>query len=268
MYRFLIVFVILLSSCGGNQEPLVRTSMRHYYEPYRINGFLALQDPLRETNLISDREVFRGKYTPASTFKICNSLIGLETGVLKDEKTVFEWDSVMRDNPDWNHSQNMAEAFQHSTVWYYQELARKIGGKQMKYWLDKAAYGNADTTGGIDSFWLRGGLRISPEEQLNFVKKLHNDELPFSKRSMDIVKKVMITKDSADVVFHGKSGWGHQDRMDVGWFVGYAETPERVVYFCNLVRMADTSSNQENFNKSRREVVYQAVYDYLKGNLK
>jgi beta-lactamase class D len=260
--------IVALSGCSGSHEPLVRTSLRHYFEPYRINGFLALSDPARESYLISDPEVFRQAFTPASTFKICNSLIALETVVIKDENTVVAWDSVDRGNPDWNKDQNMKEAFQHSTVWFYQSLAKKIGAARMKSWLDKVHYGNADTTGGIDQFWLRGGLRISPEQQMDFVKQLHDQTLPFSKRSMEIVNRMMIGRDSSQVVFHGKTGWGNQDKMNVGWYVGYAETPERTLYFCNMVRMADTSSNEENFDKSRREVVYKAVDDFLKGQLK
>ncbi len=267
--RLIPFFALLfIFSCSGSQEPLIRTSMRHYYEPYRINGFLAIEDPARNSIIVSDKAVYTTAYTPASTFKICNSLIGLETGILKDENTQFPWDSIVRENPDWNHDQTLKEAFKNSTVWYYQELARQIGAEKMKSWLDKFQYGNADTTGGIDQFWLSGKLRISPKEQIDFIKKLHDDQLPCSKRSMDIVKKIMISRDSNQVVFHGKSGWGDQDNMQIGWFVGYAETPVRVVYFSNLVRMADTSSNTEMFKRSRREVAYKAVEDYLNGTLK
>ncbi len=265
---FLLCGCLFLLSCSGKQEPLIRTSLRHYYEPYRVNGFLALEDPSRETILVSDPTIFRTAFTPASTFKICHSLIALETGVIKDESTVMKWDSVDRDNPNWNKDQNLTEAFQNSTVWYYQEVARRIGGTRMKTWLEKADYGNADTTGGIDKFWLKGGLRISPEQQLQFIQKLHKDQLPFSKRSMDIVKKMMVSKDSAGFVLRGKTGWGNQETIQVGWFVGYAETEDRVVYFANLVRMADSSSNDMLFDQSRRGVVSSALNDYFSGTLK
>ena len=62
----------------------------------------------------------------------------------------------------------------------------------MKYLLDKANYGNADTSGGIDKFWLTGGLRITPEQEIDFLKRLYNNKLPFSQRTMDIVKKIMV----------------------------------------------------------------------------
>ena len=265
---FICAACCIVSACSHSDRPLVRSSMRHYFDPYRVNGFLAIEDPARESILVSDSTVYKLAISPASTFKICNSLIALETGVIQDENSLLAWDSVTRQNPDWNHDQTLKEAFQHSTVWYYQELARRIGETRMKQWIDTLHYGNANITGGIDQFWLSGGLRISPQQQIRFLKNLHDEKLPFSKRSMDIVKKMMICRDTNSIVYRGKTGWGSQDKMDIGWFVGYAESPDRVVYFANLVRMADTSSNTQLFDRARREVTFKAVDDYFMGTLK
>ena len=242
--------------------------MRQYFDPYRVNGFLAIEDPARQSILVSDSSIYATAFSPASTFKICNSLIALETGAIQDENSVLAWDSVPRQNPEWNKDQSLKEAFQHSTVWYYQALAKRIGEKKMKQFLDTLKYGNACIDGGIDQFWLSGGLRISPKQQIQFLKNLHDGELPVSKRSMDIVKKMMICRDTNSIVYRGKTGWGSQDMMDIGWFVGYAESPDRVVYFANLVRMADTSSNVKLFDRARREVTFKAVDDYFMGTLK
>lgn len=264
----LFTYLFILIACNHSERPLVRSSMRQYFDSYRVNGFLAIEDPARESILVSDSSVYNMAFSPASTFKICNSLIALETGVIQDENSMLKWDSVTRQNPDWNHDQSLKEAFQHSTVWYYQELARTIGEKRMKHWIDTLHYGNANISGGIDQFWLSGGLRITPQQQIRFLKNLHDEKLPFSKRSMDIVKKMMICRDTNSIVYRGKSGWGVQNKMDIGWFVGYAESPDRVVYFANLVRMADTSSNTQLFDRARREVSFKAVDDYFMGTLK
>ena len=68
---------------------------------------------------------------PASTFKISNSIIGLETGILKNEQTVFKWDGNERAFSIWKKDLSLKEAFQKSCVPCYQELARKIGIKRM-----------------------------------------------------------------------------------------------------------------------------------------
>jgi beta-lactamase class D len=85
-------------------------------------------------------------------------------------------------------------------VWYYQELARRVGADTMKFWLDKVSYGNADTSGGIDQFWLTGNLRISPIEQILFLQKLKSEQLPFSKNTITIVKDIMIQERSESLI--------------------------------------------------------------------
>jgi beta-lactamase class D len=61
------------------------------------------------------------RFIPASTFKIFNSLVALETKIIPDTSYVLKWDSVVRGAASWNHDQSMQEAFHHSAVWYYQK---------------------------------------------------------------------------------------------------------------------------------------------------
>src|SRR5690606_15952060 len=102
--------------------------------------------------------------------------------------------------------------------------AKTIGTSQMEDWLNKAQYGNANTSGGIDRFWLSGGLRITPKQQVDFLRRIHNYQLPFSKRSIDILKKIMVSNDTADFIVRSKTGLGQQDNQNIGWYVGYIET--------------------------------------------
>ncbi|MEO6301799.1 MAG: class D beta-lactamase, partial [Bacteroidia bacterium] len=205
----------------------------------KIEGSFALYDSKNDTYILYNQIEFKKEYSPASTFKICNSLIGLETGVIKDENFVIKWDGVKRDNEKWNKDHDLKNAFKNSTVWYYRELARRVGGKQMKYWLDKAKYGNCDTSGGLDKFWLKGGLRITSEQQLDFLKRLHDNKLPFSKRNMNIVKNIMIAKDTLGYVLRAKTGWNDTEPKSDGWYVGYLETKDNVYYFANCIHTAD-----------------------------
>ncbi|HWY99012.1 MAG TPA: penicillin-binding transpeptidase domain-containing protein, partial [Bacteroidia bacterium] len=143
--------------------------------------------------------------------------------------------------------------FKYSAVWYYQELARRVGGKRMKHWLDSVPYGNADTSGGIDKFWLWGGLRISPAEQIAFIKRIHDNNLPFSKRSVDVLKKIMILKDSANYTLRGKTGWGFINGQEVGWFVGYIEANNDTYIFSNFIH-CDTALHNKTFVNARKGV--------------
>ncbi|MBE0572002.1 MAG: class D beta-lactamase [Ignavibacteriaceae bacterium] len=249
-----ILVIIIIAICNSAQTTESRDDLKKYYEQYNVEGSFVLFDQTNNKYIFYNKSQFKQPFTPASTFKICNSLIGLETDVIKDENFIIPWDSISRRVPAWNTEQDLKTAFKNSTVWYYQELARRVGGEKMKYWLDKINYGNADTSGGIARFWLSGGLRISPEQQIHFLRRIHDNMLPFSQRSIDIVKNIMIAKDTLGYVARAKTGWGEQNDTNIGWYVGYVEKGNDVYYFANCIQTKN-SENKE-FAKARIEIVY------------
>jgi len=255
------LFIALFSSCNLLNKNEIRDDFKQSYDAYKVQGSFVLYDLKNDKYLFYNRSQFEQVFTPASTFKICNSLIGLETGVIADENFVIQWDSVVRKRPAWNKSQDLKTAFKNSTVWYYQELARRVGGQKMKFWLDKTQYGNADTMGGIDKFWLSGGLRISPKQQIEFLKRLYLNQLPFAQRNMDIVKKVMVAVDSANYTIRAKTGWGMENGTDIGWYVGYYQTKANVYFFANCIQNADTTNQQ--FANARIEIC-KKIFETLK----
>lgn len=262
--QILFLWVILgfsLTSFDKGEPAEIRNDFKKYYDQYGVEGSFVLYDQNNDKYIFYNQEQFRQTFSPASTFKICNSLIGLETGVIKDENFVIPWDSINRQNPNWNQNHDLMSAYKNSTVWYYQEVARRVGGSQMKYWLDRANYGNADTSGNIDKFWLTGGLRISPEQQIDFLRRLHDNTLPFSQRSMDIVKTIMKSKDTLNYILRTKTGWGGQDNKDIGWYIGYLEIKDNVYYFVNCIQTTDLNNN--NFSKARTDIVFR-IFEELK----
>jgi beta-lactamase class D len=83
---------------------------------------------------------------------------------------------------------------QYSVVPVNQGIARQIGARRMQEYVTKLQYGNANTSEGIDRFWLDGGLRISPMEQVQFLVKLYHNALPVQKRSQRIIKELMLNE--------------------------------------------------------------------------
>lgn len=256
IYLLFIGILCGLASCKQKPETEIRDDFKKYYDQFNVQGSFALYCQNNDKYILYNQKQYKQTFIPASTFKICNSLIGLETGIIEDENYTIQWDSIIRPIDYWNKDHDLKTAFKNSTVWYYQELARRVGGKQMKTWLDKANYGNADTSGGIDAFWLTGGLRISPEQQIDFLKRLYNNQLPFSKRTTDIVKKIMITDDTLGYTLRAKTGWGDQDNKNIGWYVGYIETNGNVYFFANCIQ-SDRDNN--DFAQARKEIVYQIL---------
>src|SRR5712672_3440055 len=95
--------------------------------------------------IASDKERSGQAMLPASTFKIPNSLIALETNVVVDpDKDVFKWDGVVRSIEGWNRDHTLRSAIAASVVPVYQEIARRIGAERMQKYLDLFEYGNRD----------------------------------------------------------------------------------------------------------------------------
>jgi beta-lactamase class D len=184
---------------------------------YKIDDYLIVA---------SDKGRSGEAYIPASTFKIPNSLIALETGVVGDpDKDVFKWDGVTREIAAWNQDHTLRSAIAVSCVPVYQEIARRIGAERMQKYLRDYDYGNADIGGGIDRFWLTGALRIDPMEQIDFIDRLRRGTLPASKRSQDLVRDILPVTRVGDATIRAKTGLASAQggKPSLGWIVGWAE---------------------------------------------
>lgn len=188
-----------------------QTGQRHYFDPQRAAE----------------------RFIPASTFKVYNSLVALETGVVPDVDSVFAWDGVERGVEAWNRDHSMRTGIAASVVWLYQELARRIGEEGYRAAFAREPYGNGDTGGGIDRFWLDGALRISAEEQVAFLDRLRRGALAFRPEHQAAVREIMLLEEGDGYRLFGKTGWATTlegrsgtvfwEGPDVGWFVGWVE---------------------------------------------
>jgi beta-lactamase class D len=197
------------------------------------------------------------RFSPGSTFKILNSLIALETKVIRDEKEVIDWDRDFREVSDWNQDLNMKEAFKFSAVWFYQVLARRVGYERMQEWVKKAKYGNQKIGNKeqIDSFWLNGVLRISPREEVLFLQRFYDNKLPFSERSLSTVKNIMIMEQKPGYTIRAKTGWvgfGSKTTPQIGWYVGYLEKGKKVYFFATNIDIRQDKDAAARLEVTRR----------------
>jgi beta-lactamase class D len=127
----------------------------------------------------------------------------------------------------------MEEAFKISSVPYYQEVARRIGKDTMQIWIDSIKYGNMKLGSAVDSFWLNNTIKISPDEQLGLVKRLYFEQLPFQKRTQQIVRKVMMQEDNSLYKLAYKVGVSMKKaRMLAGSLVGSKKTVTHTFLCC------------------------------------
>jgi beta-lactamase class D len=233
MKKLLILIICLILTGCSSVKKAPSENLKPELEQFFQNrkGAFVLYDQKADSYIRFNPERCAEGYLPASTFKILNSLIGLETGVIPDENYVIPWDGIQYPYQEWNRDHSMKTAIQNSVVWYYRELAHRVGKEKMQKYVDAAGYGNRDISGNLDSFWLDGSLRISPDQQVEFLKRLYADDLPFSKRSMDIVKGLIKIEKTDNYTLSGKTGSVVRAEVYQGWFVGWLETQGNVYFF-------------------------------------
>lgn len=265
----LTLALVSLTACAKNQKNTEETQnnnevkrtqdsstvkntgdFKKYFDEYGVQGSFMMYDMKNNKYTYYDSARCYNRYSPASTFKIPNSLIGLETGVIADENYVIPWDSVKRREP-CDKDLTLTEAVKVSCVAYFQELARRVGMDKMQKFVNDFNYGNMDLSDGIDKFWLTGSLKISQAEQIEFLKKFYNGQLPVSKRSMDIVRNIIILDEKPGQIFRGKTGWNQSDKINNGWLVGWVEANENVYFYAINV---ESSLENEKFGESRRTI--------------
>src|ERR1700743_1564636 len=204
----------------------LRADLAKHFADVGTSGTFVAYDVDAYALINSDQDRSGEAKLPASTYKIPNSLIALETGVVQDpDKDVFKWDGVKRPIEAWNKDHTLRSAIAVSAVWVYQEIARQIGQERMQKYVDLLEYGNRDIGGGIDQFWLTGDLRIDPMQQIDFLDRLRRRALSVSKRSQDLVCDILPVTKVGDATIRAKSGLlpAEAGRAAFRWVVGWVE---------------------------------------------
>ncbi len=165
------------------------------------------------------------RHVPCSTFKIPNALISLETGAVEGVDVILPWDGEERRFAGWNRDHDLRSAMENSVVWYFQELARRVGLATMSAWVERLDYGNHEIGDEVDRFWLEGPLRISAAEEVRFIDRLIHGRLPVSEASVASVRGIVPVRTAGDVTVRAKTGacLSDDEREFHGWLVGWVE---------------------------------------------
>lgn len=247
-----------LVACNTNNQQGSNLDIEELYKKHGVEGCFLLKALNSEQLYTYNPDRCQQGFLPASTFKIVNSIIALETGVAANENLEIKWDSVERQIKAWNQDHTMKTAFQVSCVPYYQEIAKRIGPARMQEGLRKLNFGKMDVNQEtIFNFWLKGKSRVTPYEQLDFIERLANKELPIKPSTVHIMRDIMkIVSNDSGMVMRGKTGWAIADGANIGWFVGYIERPdgERFIFINNVEAPVGKISDKD-FMMSRKSIV-------------
>lgn len=232
----ILSLLLVLTSCSSNNVD-TEPGLEKYFRDANASGTFALFNNSTGRFTVYNLDRYKDSaYTPAATFDIVNALIGLQTGVIRDEKTSFKIDSA--NSP--NAGLNLMDAFRSSNLPYFQQAARGIDKPAMQYWLDSLSYGTRKITTSIDSFWLDGSLRLTADEQLGLVKRLYFNQLPFFKYNQEIVKRAMMAEDKPQYKLSYRAS-AASEKSGVGWTVGWIEENGHAYFFALNLSSANNS---------------------------
>lgn len=242
----------------GSKKYIVKPGFKKYFDSCGVDGSVVIFDQSTKQWIVSDTTGIFLETLPASTFKIINLLIALETKTIKDEHEIVKWvgstDTTKYGyRPEIYHDMSVKEAFEVSAGWVFVELAKKIGKENYKKYLTLCEYGNINLSQTDPDFWNFGEFAISPKNQVEFLIKLYEDRLPFSKHNIEIVKNVMISEQTKNYNLRAKTGWTRDKDINTGWWVGYVVNKKGVYFFATRL-LQNRKFNRSDFGTCRKEI--------------
>ncbi|MCL4152070.1 UNVERIFIED_CONTAM: hypothetical protein GTU68_024802 [Idotea baltica] len=269
LYTILIIF--LLHSCTENkntkkekkidvsENKIVKSEFQAIIDSSNVNGSILIYDLKNDLFYSNNFNWAKTGRLPASTFKIVNSIIALETKVVENDSTLFRWNGEKRDYKVWEQDLILRDAFKYSCVPCYQEIAKKIGEKRMNEYLKKLQFGDMNVTSkNLDIFWLEGKSRINQFQQIDFLKRLVNSKLKISKRTEEILKRISFIEENERYKLYGKTGLSIRNGNYNGWFVGYSKSKNNTYFFAINIE-PNENTNKELFPKLRKEITLEAL---------
>ncbi len=246
-------------------------TLASYLEEADYDGVILLYDYNEDQMYTSNRLKMNDRVLPASTFKIFNTLLFLELGIVKDTSQSLAWDGTEykhkgRKINAWCKDSNLAQAFRNSTVWYYEKMSEPIEFSVYRDYLKLIEYGevNSKKRGDLD-FWNYGNkIGMSAMDQILLLTKLYENELPFKQAHMNTVKDLMVEKKTDAYTLRSKTGWTVRSwrffckSKDLGWYIGYVEYAENVYFFA--VRLEKPKNRDDaNFSRDRKKIAWKAM---------
>ncbi|OIJ37297.1 MULTISPECIES: OXA-134 family carbapenem-hydrolyzing class D beta-lactamase [Acinetobacter] len=195
------------------------------FDQAQSSGVLVIQRGQQIQVYGNDLNRANTEYVPASTFKMLKALIGLQHGKATTNE-IFKWNGKKRSFAAWEKDMTLGQAMQASAVPVYQELARRIGLELMQQEVQRIQFGNQQIGQHIDNFWLVGPLKITPEQEVEFISALAREQLAFDPRVQQQVKAMLLLQERQAYRLYAKSGWGMDVEPQVGWLTGWVETPQ------------------------------------------
>ena len=252
MKRFAFAVILLLSSQAYALDWQDSPKISQLFKKAGVEGTFVVYDVSAKRLVGHDRVRANTRLTPASTFKIPNTLIGLNVGAVRNVDEVLPYDGKPKLFKAWEKDMSLRDAISASNAAIYQELARRIGLERMRDHVARIGYGNAEIGTTVDDFWLIGPLKISAVEQTQFLAKLAESTLPFPKDTQKRVSEIIQLEQRDGLTLYGKTGWENAPEPGTGWWVGWVQKGSNVYAFAlNIdIRQASDAGKRVELGKA------------------
>lgn len=248
-----------------DREPVIilKEEWNSYIDACDVQGSTTVFDMRAGRWYTSDTADMKVRTLPASTFKILNTLILLEEGVIASEKDSIYWPVAYDttrygDRPDIYNSMSLEEAFRKSAGWAYIKMAKEVSKNTYIRYFEQAAYGNGDLSADGTDFWNFGPFGVSPAEQISMLIYIYDQSLPFSDKHYRMLSDMMIVEKTDDYTLRAKTGWTRAGGKDTGWWVGYLENKENKVFFATRI-IKDRGEQNPDFGACRKEITWHVL---------
>jgi beta-lactamase class D len=229
------------------------------FERAGLEGVFVLRDDATGCTRSTDDHLADTPLRPQSTFKIPNALIGLETGVIEGAAHSWRWGRrtararrVAAGSRPGRGASGVVRAL------FSGRRPAQSARDRMDTWLRVLQYGNEDTAGPIDAFWLDGGpLRITPRGQVVFVHRMLAGAMPVRREHVALLWDRLLIERTSRGSLRGKTGLGTLDGRAIGWLVGYSEVEDRRFVYATFVRSregADLDSERTRLMPLRKSL--------------
>lgn len=243
------ILLLLLGAGPALGQSVTERNFQSYFDAQHVKGSFLLLDLKKNQWTAYDAARCRKGFLPASTFKIPNTLIAFETGIVRDTGYVFRWEGKKWPVEAWNRGMSLPQAIAVSCVPCFQQIARKVGTYRYQTMLERMQYGHFQVPAdSVEWFWLQGSARISQFEQVDFLKRFYLNQLPVGVRSSQLTKALLLLAQGNGWKLRGKTGWASptltgeegwgNDPDDYGWFVGWVEQGGDVFVFATQMEAA------------------------------
>jgi beta-lactamase class D len=241
---------------SGSAQKTQERDFSRTFKKFGVQGCIVVYNEADDKYIRYNTGICDSGYIPASTFKIPHALIALEEGLIKDTLQIIKWNGHEWPNAPWNQDQTLKTSMKYSCVWVYTGFAEQIDIKTYYNYVNGFNYGNKDLTGPPTRFWLAGQFRISANQQIEFLRKFFNNQLPVSQKSIEIVKDIIVVEETESYKLSGKTGGGMLSETEyIMWLVGYVEKADTIYYYAMNFKSDDYAATSKARYDITREIL-------------